>query len=79
MNVQEKESFLPKLGLPFLMCQLELVHVPVCDFFVCVCISLVCLVELVFICLYFYLYILEEESALTKWEVPFLLCQLELH
>ena len=61
------------------MCQLELVHVPVCDFFVCVCISLVCLVELVFLCLYLYLYILEDESALTKWEVPFLLCQLELH
>jgi len=67
--------------------------VPVCDFlsvvvFVSVfvfafekveSVFLVCLVELVFMCLYLYLCILEEESALTKWEVPFLLCQLELH
>ena len=78
-----------KLGLPFLMCQLELVFVPVCDFFsVVVFVSvfvfafekvesafLVCLVYVFVLCLY----ILEEESALTKWEVPFLLCQLELH
>ena len=77
-----KGVLLAKLGLPFLMCQLELVHVPVCDFFVCVCVCinfriciwesgkcfLVCLVEVVFICLYLYLYILEEESFLPKWK-----------
>ena len=82
-----------KFGPPFLTCQLELVYVPVCDFlsvfvFVKVFVFVfekvesdffVCQVELVFMCLYLYLYILEEESALTKWEVPFLLCQLELH
>ena len=93
LNVQEKESSLAKFGPPFLTCQLELVYVPVCDFlsvfvFVKVFVFVfekvesdffVCQVELVFMCLYLYLYILEEESALTKWEVPFLLCQLELH
>ena len=35
-----KGVLLAKLGLPFLMCQLELVHVPVCDFFVCVCVCI---------------------------------------
>ena len=40
LYVQEKDSFLPKLGLPFLMCQLELVFVPVCDFFVCGCVCI---------------------------------------